>query len=79
MVTATRRLLPRLEAAIAAIAAAVAAERGIARERPAGELERFRADLRAAGLRASTIEQYLTGSTLFVRWLCGDYVPRGPR
>ena len=45
----------------------------------AGELDRFKEDLRAAGLRASTIHQYLTGSTLFVRWLAGDYEPRGPR
>lgn len=33
--------------------------------------------LRAAGLRESTIHSYLMGSTLFVRWLAGDYVP-GP-
>ena len=43
------------------------------------ELDGFRADLRAAGLRESTIHAYLGGSSLFVRWLSGDYVPRGPR
>lgn len=42
-----------------------------------GELERFRAELRARGLRESTIHAYLLGSSLFVRWLAGDYVP-GP-
>ena len=42
------------------------------------ELDRFKADLRAAGLRESTIRAYLLGSSLFVRWLAGDYVP-GPR
>jgi transposase len=41
-----------------------------------GELERFRAALRAAGLRGSTITAYLHGSSLFVRWLAGEYVPR---
>ena len=41
------------------------------------ELERFRASLRAGGLRGSTITAYLHGSSLFVRWLAGDYVPKG--
>ena len=41
------------------------------------ELVRFGAALRAAGLRASTIHAYLLGASLFVRWLAGDYVPRG--
>ena len=41
-----------------------------------GELERFRAALRAARLRESTITAYLFGSSLFVRWLAGEYVPR---
>ena len=42
-----------------------------------GELERFRASLRAGGLRQATIAAYLHGSSLFVRWLAGEYVPRG--
>lgn len=41
------------------------------------ELQRFKAELRAAGLRESTVFSYLNGSTLFVRWLSGDYAP-GP-
>ena len=41
------------------------------------ELERFREELRSAGLRESTVHSYLMGSTLFVRWLAGDYAP-GP-
>ncbi len=43
------------------------------------ELDRFKAELRAAGLRASTIHLYLVGSSLFVRWLAGDYVPGSGR
>lgn len=43
-----------------------------------GELDKFKGELRQAGLRESTIHAYLMGSTLFVRWLAGDYTP-GPR
>lgn len=43
------------------------------------QLDCFRKELRAAGLRASTIHQYLAGSSLFVRWLASDYMSRGPR
>lgn len=39
------------------------------------ELERFRGDLRAGGLRESTIHSYLSGASLFVRWLAGNYQP----
>jgi len=49
---------------------------------PAGlhdELERFKQDLRAGGLRESTIHSYLSGATLFVRWLGGEYQPGGSR
>jgi len=42
-----------------------------------GELARFKADLREGGLRESTVHSYLMGSSLFVRWLAGEYVP-GP-
>ncbi len=41
------------------------------------ELDRFKAELRAGGLKESTVHAYLLGSSLFVRWLAGDYVP-GP-
>ncbi len=41
------------------------------------ELKRFRYALRTAGLKEATVHHYLMGSTLFVRWLAGDYVP-GP-
>ena len=43
------------------------------------ELERFKDRLGAGGLSGSTIHAYLAGSSLFVRWLAGDYVPRGRR
>lgn len=39
------------------------------------ELERFKCDLRAGGLRESTIYNYLTGANLFVKWLAGEYQP----
>lgn len=42
-----------------------------------GQLDRFKAGLRAGGLSGSTIHAYLLGSSLFVRWLAGDYEPRG--
>lgn len=41
------------------------------------DLERFKGVLAAGGLRGSTINAYLFGSSLFVRWLAGDYAPRG--
>jgi transposase len=51
--------------------------------RPAGltaedlkrELDRFKHELRAAGLRQSTIHSYACGASIFVRWLAADYVP----
>lgn len=45
------------------------------------ELDRFRCELRAAGLKEATVQQYLVGASLFVRWVAGDYVPgaRRPR
>lgn len=42
-----------------------------------GEFGRFKAELRAGGLSESTVHSYLVGSSLFVRWLAGEYVP-GP-
>jgi hypothetical protein len=42
------------------------------------ELCRFEVELRAAGLAENTIRTYVDRSTYFVRWLSGDYEPRGP-
>jgi hypothetical protein len=42
------------------------------------ELRLFEADLRRAGLRESSISTYVGRSHIFVRWLTGDYQPRGP-
>ena len=42
------------------------------------ELERFERDLRAANLRESTIRTYVDRSSIFLRWLSGDYKPIGP-
>jgi hypothetical protein len=41
------------------------------------ELDGFRTALRAGGLGHATVHSYLVGSTLFVRWLAGEYIP-GP-
>lgn len=41
-------------------------------------LSEFEAELRAAGLEETTIRTYVDRSTYFVRWLEGDYHPRGP-
>jgi hypothetical protein len=35
----------------------------------------FEAELRAAGLKENTIRTYVDRSTIFVRWLDGDYRP----
>lgn len=40
------------------------------------ELRRFEEELRAAGLRKSSIETYVKGSETFLRWLVGEYDPR---
>jgi len=41
-------------------------------------LEEFEAELRAAGLVDSSVRTYVDRSRYFVRWLDGDYHPRGP-
>jgi hypothetical protein len=41
-------------------------------------LEEFERELEAAGLRANSIETYVGRTTIFLRWLDGDYTPRGP-
>ena len=43
------------------------------------ELERFEAELRAAGLRETSIQTYVDRTRRFLRWLDGDYTPGGPR
>jgi hypothetical protein len=43
------------------------------------ELERFEAELRAAGLKKSTVETYIDSARRFIRWLDDDYSPTGPR
>jgi hypothetical protein len=42
-------------------------------------LEEFKRELRAAGLRDNTVDTYVGRTTTFLRWLAGDYTPRGPR
>lgn len=41
-------------------------------------LGEFEAVLRDAGLAEASIRTYVDRSTCFVRWLAGDYHPRGP-
>jgi hypothetical protein len=42
------------------------------------ELRRFENDLRAAGLRENSVSTYVDRTGRFLRWLSGDYQPRGP-
>lgn len=41
-------------------------------------LGEFEAELREAGLRENSVRTYVDRSTFFIRWLDGDYQPRGP-
>ncbi len=41
-------------------------------------LSEFEEELRAAGLEEKTVRTYVDRSTYFIRWLDGDYHPRGP-
>lgn len=43
------------------------------------ELRRFEAELRAAKLAENSVRTYVDRSAIFVRWLAGDYKPRGPQ
>lgn len=43
------------------------------------ELRRYESELRAANLAESSVRTYVDRSAMFVRWLAGDYHPRGPR
>ena len=40
-------------------------------------LEEFEEELREAGLAESSVRTYVDRSRFFVRWLDGDYKPRG--
>jgi hypothetical protein len=42
------------------------------------ELARFESELEAAGLKPASVATYVKGGETFVRWLEGDFVPRGP-
>ena len=42
------------------------------------ELERYEHEVRGASLRESSIRTYVDRSVTFLRWLAGDYQPRGP-
>ena len=42
------------------------------------ELTRFEAELRRAELRESSVATYVGRTSFFIRWLKGDYEPRGP-
>jgi hypothetical protein len=42
------------------------------------ELARFERELRAARLKESSIRTYVDRSALFLKWLDGEYHPRGP-
>lgn len=42
------------------------------------ELRSFEAALREAGLQPNTVQTYVGRSDTFIRWLVGDYTPRGP-
>jgi hypothetical protein len=41
-------------------------------------LQVFETELRAAGLSDSAVNTYVQRSKTFVRWLRGEYTPRGP-
>ena len=41
------------------------------------ELDRYRAELIAAGKVPNTVETYVDRADRFVRWLTGEYDPKG--
>jgi len=43
------------------------------------ELSRFEQDLKDAELQENTVRTYVDRTTFFLRWLGGDYEPRGPQ
>jgi hypothetical protein len=42
------------------------------------ELTRFEEELRSSGLADNSIRTYVDRSAIFIRWLAGEYHPRGP-
>jgi hypothetical protein len=42
-------------------------------------LRDFERELRAAELAENSVRTYVDRSSVFVRWLAGDYTPQGPR
>jgi hypothetical protein len=42
------------------------------------ELDRFEAELQDAQLSRNTVSTYVERTRIFLRWLEGDYRPRGP-
>jgi hypothetical protein len=42
------------------------------------ELARFEQELRAAGLKENSVLTYVDRTGRFIKWLDGDYRPRGP-
>jgi len=42
------------------------------------ELRRFERELRAAGLKENSVNTYVERTGRFLKWLEGDYQPRGP-
>lgn len=42
------------------------------------ELRRFERELRAAGLKENSVTTYVDRTSRFLKWLNGDYQPRGP-
>jgi len=43
------------------------------------ELRRFESELRAAGLKDNSVGTYVDRTGRFLKWLVGDYQPRGPK
>ena len=43
------------------------------------ELGRFEKELRRAKLAESSVRTYVDRTSIFLRWLSGDYMPRGPQ
>lgn len=42
------------------------------------ELEKFEQELISARLKPASVETYVGRTRVFLRWLAGDYRPRGP-
>ena len=54
------------------------AEQSWTHEELLAELVEFERELKAAGLRNSSVHTYTDRTSTFLRWLVGDYTPRGP-